>query len=106
MTDRIVVVTMCGGEEEALRLARAMVERRLAACAQILPGVTSVYHWKGTVETSAEWQVAFKTRGELYGRLEAAIRELHSYEVPEILALPVEAGLPAYLEWMDAELAG
>lgn len=106
MTDRIVVVTMCGSEEEAARLARAMVERRLAACAQITSGVTSVYHWKGAVETSAEWRVVFKTKRGLYERLEAAIGEAHSYEVPEIVALPVEAGLAAYFEWMDAELAG
>jgi periplasmic divalent cation tolerance protein len=104
MTDKVLVYTTCATEEEAGRLARMAVERRLAACAAVTPGVRSVYHWKGQVETAGEWQVVFKSTQQLFGELEGAIREAHSYEVPEILAVPVTAGSTAYLWWMDEEL--
>lgn len=106
MTDKILVFTTCPSVEEARRLARLMVEERLAACAAITPGVESVYHWKGAIETAPEWQVTFKTKGTLFTALERALRAAHSYEVPEILAIPVMDGSAAYLAWMDDELAG
>jgi periplasmic divalent cation tolerance protein len=104
MTDKIVVFTTCASQEEARRVGRRLVEARLAACAAITPGVTSFYQWKGELEESQEWSLAIKTRRD---RLEALIRELqrlHSYEVPEIVALPILDGSPAYLDWIDHEL--
>jgi len=104
MTDKIVVSTTCAGEEEAGRLARALVEERLAACVQILPSVRSVYRWRGAIEESGELLLLIKTRRGLFDRLSRRLRELHSYEVPEILATPVVDGGEAYLEWMDREM--
>jgi periplasmic divalent cation tolerance protein len=106
MTDKIVVSTTCAAEEEALRLARALVEERLAACVQILPAVRSIYRWRGAVEDSGELLLLIKTRRGLFDRLSRRLRELHSYEAPEILATPVVDGGAAYLEWMDRELEG
>lgn len=87
----------------ARRLARAVVEDRLAACANILPGMTSVYHWQGKIEEAEEAVIVFKTRAGLFPALEARVKELHSYETPCIVALPVEAGHAPYLEWIRAE---
>jgi periplasmic divalent cation tolerance protein len=101
----MLVFTMCGSEEEAGRVAARLVDSRLAACVGITARVRSVYRWKGQIEDAEEWALTIKTRGELYARVEAAIREAHSYEVPEILAVPVAAGWPAYLEWLEAETA-
>lgn len=105
LTGKILVFTMCGSEEEAGRLAARLVDLRLAACVCITPRVRSVYRWKNEIEDAEEWGLTIKTRAELYPRVEAAIREAHSYEVPEILAVPVVAGWPAYLDWVDAETA-
>ncbi len=105
MTDKILVFTTCGSREEAERVARGIVEQRLAACASVAASQTSVYHWKGQVETAEEWQVTFKSRRDLFGRLEEAVRAIHSYEVPELVAAPLTAGSAAYLGWMDQELA-
>lgn len=102
---KILVFTTCGSEEEAGRMAERLLDSRLAACVGITPRVRSVYRWKGEIEDSEEWALTIKTRAELYPRVEAAIREAHSYEVPEILAVPVVAGWPAYLDWVDAETA-
>jgi len=106
MTDKLVVFSTCGSAQAAAQIARALVERRLAACVNILAPVQSVYHWKGAIEESAEWLLVIKTRRELFGPLAEALRALHSYEVPEIVALPIVAGSPAYLDWIDAETAG
>jgi len=97
----VVVVVAAGDAAEADRLARMVVQRRLAACAQRLP-VHSCYRWRGEVETADEHLVLFKTRASRYRELETAILEAHSYDVPEILAFPVEAGLASYLEWIDS----
>jgi len=105
MTDKIVVLSTCADEEQARTLARALVERRLAACATVVPGVTSIYRWKGEIESSAECLLVIKSTRELFGPLQAAIASLHSYEVPEVLALSVVDGAPAYLEWLGASLA-
>lgn len=103
MSKAILVLTMCGSEEEARRVALALVEARLAACVGIAPGVRSVYRWKGAVEEATEWGLTIKTRAGLYPQVEAAVLASHSYEVPEILAIPVTAGLPAYLQWVEEE---
>ena len=97
----IQVVTTTATREDAERIARSLVEERLAACAQVTGPITSTYRWQGKIETTAEWQCWAKSRGELWARIEAAIRRLHPYEVPEILAIPVLAGSPSYLAWLD-----
>jgi periplasmic divalent cation tolerance protein len=104
MTDAIQVVTTTGSKEEAEKIARALVARRLAACVQVGGPVASTYHWQGKVETSQEWLCVIKTLKSRWTALEAAIRELHSYDVPEILAFDVVAGSRDYLGWLAAEL--
>lgn len=101
----IQVVTTTERREDAERIAGELVERRLAACVQIVGPITSVYRWKGKTETAQEWQCWAKSRRELYDRIEQAILELHPYEVPEILAMPIEAGSAAYLAWLDGEVS-
>jgi periplasmic divalent cation tolerance protein len=103
MTDKIVVFCTCGSGEEAARIARLLVESRLAACASITPGVRSVYRWQGEIHDEAEWGLTIKSRRELFPRLSAAIRGAHSYATPEILALPVADGGAEYLEWLERE---
>lgn len=104
MIDKIVVLTTCGSEAEADRIARTLVEERLAACASVVPQVRSHYRWKDAVESAQEWLILIKSSRELYAELEARLAAIHSYEVPEILALPVEAGSTAYLEWLAGSL--
>lgn len=91
--------------ESARTLARALVEGRLAACVTIGAPVESMYHWQSAIETAREVPVTVKTRGELFDDVAAAIRSRHPYELPEILAVPISHGLPAYLAWIDAETA-
>lgn len=97
----IQVLTTAGSEQEAEAIATALVERRLAACAQTIGPIASRYRWQGTVETATEWQCLAKTEASLYPRVEAAIRELHSYEEPEIVATAIVAGSRGYLAWVD-----
>jgi len=104
MTDKIVVFTTCGSAGEAARIARALVESRLAACVAVTPKVRSVYHWRGALEESTEWALTIKTRRDLFAPLSEQIRRLHSYETPELLALPVVDGSADYLRWMDESL--
>lgn len=104
MAEYIQVVTTTTCKAEAQAIARAIVERRLAACAQVLGPVTSTYWWEGKLETNHEWQCWIKTRRDLYEQVEQAIRQLHSYAVPEILAIPVVAGSESFLAWIDDEL--
>lgn len=99
------VVTTTDSRDEAERLARGAVEARVAACAQVVGPVTSVFWWDGKVDTAQEWQVVFKTTASTYGSLEHYVRELHSYDVPEILCVPVTAGHRPYLEWLDSEVS-
>jgi periplasmic divalent cation tolerance protein len=86
--------------EAAERLASALVEEQLAACVNALPGIQSVYRWQGALERSAETLLLAKTTAERYPALESRLRELHPYELPEIIALPIERGLPGYLAWV------
>ncbi|MFO1434358.1 MAG: divalent-cation tolerance protein CutA [Candidatus Competibacteraceae bacterium] len=104
--DNSYLLIYCTCPEQALaeRLAEALVEDRLAACINIVPGITSVYRWQGEVQHDSELLLLIKTRGECYPALEARIRELHSYEVPEIIAVPIQRGSGAYLAWIDASV--
>jgi periplasmic divalent cation tolerance protein len=95
-----IVFTTWPGLDEARAAVRTLVEEKLAACGNIVPGVESIYRWQGQVETAAEVFVIFKTAAASYPALEARIRELHTYEVPEIIRLPVMGGLPNYLQWV------
>jgi periplasmic divalent cation tolerance protein len=105
MTDCIQVITTLATKDEADKLAHALVARRLAACVQVAGPITSTYHWQGKIETSQEWACLIKSLASKYPALEAAIRELHPYDVPEILATPVVAGHAGYLDWLAAELS-
>lgn len=104
MTDKIVVLSTCDSEEEAVRLARHLVEQRLAACVNILPGARSLYRWKDQIEDAREWVLAIKSRRDLFAALRAEIEKIHSYETPEVIALPVVEGSAGYLAWLDKEL--
>jgi periplasmic divalent cation tolerance protein len=99
----IQVVTTTSTQDEARAIAAALIEQRLAACVQIVGPIESIYRWQAKVETAAEWQCWIKTRSELFAQLEQQIRQLHSYEVPEILAIPVIDGNQSYLKWLQAE---
>jgi periplasmic divalent cation tolerance protein len=99
----LIVLTSLPSREAGLALARALVERRLAACVNVLAECTSVYRWKGEIETATETPLLIKVPAARYPALEQAMRELHPYEVPEIVALPLSAGLPAYLDWVREE---
>ena len=99
----IVVITTVASADEAVVLIRALLDRRLVACGNILPGVRSLYRWEGKVADEREVIVLLKTRASRVEALEMAFGELHPYKVPELLALPVSAGLHKYLEWIDDE---
>ena len=103
MTDFIQVVTTTEHREDAERIARTLVEERLAACVQVSGPITSTYRWQGKIETAEEWQCCAKTRRDLYEKVEQAIRRLHPYEVPEIVAMPILAGSADYLKWLAEE---
>ena len=105
MTDKIVVFTTCNSEEQAAQLARHLVELQLAACATILPGARSFYRWEGETKNAPECVVMIKSRRDLFPRLREAIGQIHSFEIPEVIALPVVDGSDAYLKWLDRELA-
>ncbi len=96
----LLVLTNCPDEESANAIALALVEERLAACVNILPRVQSIYRWEGAVESATEIPLLIKATAANYSALETAIRDRHPYTVPEIIALPVERGLPAYLDWI------
>ncbi len=103
MTDKIVVLSTCGSEDEAERIARGLVDARVAACVNIVPGLRSIYRWKGAVEDAGEWLLLIKTRRDRFAELQTQLRRLHSYEVLECIALPVIDGSGAYLGWIDSE---
>jgi periplasmic divalent cation tolerance protein len=99
----ILILTTLPERAGAEALARDLLAARLAACIQIGAAVESLYHWRGEIETASETPVAIKTRASLYARVEAAIRERHPYELPEIVAVPITDGLPGYVDWIAAE---
>jgi len=100
MTDKRLVLSTAGSEEEAQKIARHLVDQRLAACVNIVPQIESVYLWQGKVESSREWLLVIKTTAEKFPGVCAAIRDVHSYELPECIALAIDDGSPAYLEWI------
>ena len=101
MTDKRLVLTTAGSRDEARRIAEALVERKLAACVNIVPGVVSIYRWKGKSEESEEWLLWIKTTARAFPRVRDTIKELHSYELPECVCLTVEDGSAEYLKWID-----
>ncbi len=105
MSDKRVVLTTAGSVEEANKIADALVQRRLAACVNVVGPIASVYRWKQKVEHAQEWLLLIKTTAGMVDAVGDAIQELHSYEVPECVALPVEGGSEAYLEWVGENVA-
>lgn len=104
MTNKIVVLSTCGSPEEAESLARQLIETRLAACVNVIPQMHSYYRWKGILEKSAECLLIIKSSRDLFDQLRLKLDAVHSYELPESLALPVIAGSPNYVAWLDREL--
>jgi periplasmic divalent cation tolerance protein len=104
MTGYVQIVTSTQSKEGAEKIARDLVEKRLAACVQIVGPMTSTYRWQGKIETTEEWLCLIKSKTDLYEEVERTINELHTYETPEILALPVVTGSRTYLDWLRAEL--
>ena len=97
-------MTTCGSLEEARTIGCALVERRLAACVNIVPQVESIYRWKGELETATEFLLVIKTTSKVFDRLRDALRELHSYEVPECIEIAVTDGSAAYLKWIEESM--
>ena len=110
MTDKIVVLSTCESEPEGVRIARHLVEKRVAACVNIAPKVRSIYRWKDPagneiVEEAAEFLLVIKTRRDLFPKVRAEIAAIHSYKVPEVIAVAVVDGADSYLAWLDGALA-
>jgi periplasmic divalent cation tolerance protein len=105
MTDKIVVVNTCGSAEEAESLARKLIEQHLAACVTVVSPVKSFYRWNGGVTNSAEWLLLIKTSRTLFEQIKSLLESNHTYELPEVIALPIVEGSPNYLAWLDRELA-
>jgi periplasmic divalent cation tolerance protein len=104
MAEYLQVLTTTGSEEEAGRISAALVERRLAACVQTIGPISSRFRWQGEIEEAREWICLAKTEASRYPQVEAAIRELHSYDEPEIVATAIVAGSDGYLEWLSSSL--
>ena len=100
MTDKRIVLTTAGSEDEARKIAHHLVESRLAACVNVIPRVESIYRWQGKVESAAEWLLLIKTTVQRFSAVRDAISELHSYDVPECVALSIEDGSAPYLQWL------
>ena len=105
MTDALIALTTFANEEDAARVVRALVEERLVACGNVIPGARSIYRWQGAVAVEREVVVILKTRTQDWTALLSRLHELHPYETPELLALRVAAGAPRYLAWLDEALA-
>ena len=105
-TGALAVFMTASNRDEALRIANALVEEQLAACVQVLPQMESVYRWQGKVERQNEILLIAKTTAESFGALEKRVREIHSYDTPEIVAVPIVAGSDPYLEWLAANSGG
>jgi periplasmic divalent cation tolerance protein len=100
MSRLVVVLVTCGSEEEALKIGRALVEERLAACANLVSPVRSIYRWEGKICDEREWLLILKTRQERFKQLEEKVKSLHSYSVPEIISIPILEGSSPYLDWV------
>ena len=105
MTGKVVVLCTIGSAEDAERVARAVVERGLAACVNVVPGVTSFYRWRGEIARDAEWLMVMKTTAARFEALREALVKLHPYDVPEVVELPIERGHAPYLDWIDESVA-
>jgi periplasmic divalent cation tolerance protein len=105
MTDTRLVLSTAGSAEEARKIAGHLVERRLAACVNIVPQIESIYRWQGKVESAQEWLLLIKTTAEKFPAVRDAIRELHSYELPECIVVNIEDGSPEYLRWLADSVA-
>ena len=103
MTDALFVLTTVADRAAGTALAQVLLERRLAACVTVGAPVDSLYHWRGRIETGSEVPLTIKTRAALYDKVEAAIREIHDYELPEIVAVPITHGYEPYIGWLAAE---
>jgi periplasmic divalent cation tolerance protein len=103
MTDYVVILVTAGSESEAETIARALIEERLAACVNVISPIRSLYRWEGKVTDDREWLLLIKTRAERFSAVEARVKTLHSYQVPEVIALPIVAGAEGYLEWLREE---
>jgi periplasmic divalent cation tolerance protein len=103
MKSFIQISTTTESKEQAQKIARSLVEQKLAACVQISGPIESTYRWKGKVENAQEWLCLIKTRAAFYRKVEAAIKKLHSYETPEIIAMPIVKGSKEYLNWLNDE---
>jgi periplasmic divalent cation tolerance protein len=101
MTDKRIVLSTAGSEDEARKIARHLVERELAACVNILPKIESIYRWQGKVESSQEWLLLIKTTAKRFPAVRDALLQTHSYELPECIAIAVEDGSAEYLEWIE-----
>lgn len=106
MTDKRIVLSTAGSEDEARKIARFLVERHRAACVNLVPQIESIYRWKGKVESAREWLLIIKTSADQFPAVRDAIRELHSYELPECVSLSIEDGSSDYLEWLGESLGG
>jgi len=106
MTDKRIVLTTAGSQQEAQKIAEALVAQRLAACVNIISGIHSVYRWQGKVEQADEWLLLIKTTESASAPLRDAITKLHSYEVPECIVLSIEDGTPAHLDWIGDSVKG
>jgi periplasmic divalent cation tolerance protein len=106
MTDKIVVFSNCGSATEARKIARHLVELHLAACVNIVPAVHSIYQWQGKVEEEEEWMLMIKSTRPLFDRLKIELQKMHSYQVPEVIALAIVDGSTDYLSWIEKETAG
>jgi periplasmic divalent cation tolerance protein len=104
MTDKILVLTTVGSKDEARKIGRALVERRLAACVNLVPQVRSIYRWKGQIEEAEEWLLILKTTRAAFERVREAILELHSYDVPECVSVAVDDGSVEYLSWIGQSM--
>jgi len=105
MTDKRIVLTAAGSEDEAKKIARHLVEKQLAACVNIVPRIASVYRWQGKVEEAVEWLLIIKTTAAEWKKVRGAIEDVHSYELPECICLEIEEGSPAYLQWIEDSVA-
>ena len=101
MTDKRIIFTTSGSEDEARSIANHLVENQLAACVNLIPRVESIYRWQGKVESNREWLLLIKTTSGKFPAVRDAIRELHSYELPECIAVAIDDGSPSYLQWLE-----
>ena len=104
MTDKRIVLSTAGSEDEARKIAHHLVEQQLAACVNIVPHIESIYRWQGKVESGREWLLLIKTSADKFAAVRDAIRELHSYDLPECISIAIDDGSAAYLEWIGESI--